>query len=157
MTEKRSSGLSPYDFRKPGRLPDDAKDLLSNWQQTLCTLAAEKWSRYLPYAVTWQSESIQTEKFGRVLEQLPDHSYVYYLRIGDAADMMFDRLDNRGTNVGNVNIGSRAAGSGGLHHRLTTGCQRGLFCLFAIQFPTKVTRKGYPQSSTINATDLHIS
>ena len=88
MTQPSSADATPYDFRKPGRLADDAEDLLTNWQQSLCILAAEKWNQYLPAAVSWQSASIQTEKFGNLLHQLPDPSNVYYLRIGDAADMM---------------------------------------------------------------------
>lgn len=75
----------PVDFR---RLRRDAVTAaprpLAQWQDRMCTLAAEAWNRHLPSPIKWTRSRHEFATFAAALEKLPDPGIGFVVAIGEA-------------------------------------------------------------------------
>ncbi len=91
-----------FDFRKPGRLPEDIAHLLSQWQQEIQSALQLRWALQLPFA--FQIVALPVSLLNRRdLSSRYDHEVVTYrLDVGDDSDATVIILPRRVT-LGLVN------------------------------------------------------
>lgn len=91
-----------FDFRKPGRLPEDIAQLLSQWQQQMRSALQLRWARQLPFPFQIVALPV-TSLNRRDLSSRYDHEVVTYrLDVGDDSDATVIILPRRVT-LGLVN------------------------------------------------------
>ena len=80
--------MSPdvFDFRKPGRLPEDVAQFLSVWQRQIRSALEVRWIRHLPFP--FQLAALQPCLFSRhdLFARYQQDVVTYRLDVGDAGD-----------------------------------------------------------------------
>ena len=74
--------VEPYNFHKPSQLATELGQRLSDWQNGICTLVAEKWGQHLLYSVELTADSLVTWRSAEAMEQLPNPAFGCQIQLG---------------------------------------------------------------------------
>lgn len=83
MTAPGMEHPTPYDFRKPSRLPDGLDQYLACYQKSLCSRLPEKWNVHLASPLQWIPSTSETLRSADAVAQLPDPALSFSFALGE--------------------------------------------------------------------------
>lgn len=75
--------LELYDFRKPSRLAGEVQQQLVSWLTAACSIATEKWAKYLDTPLKHLVQGVETVRASVALAQIEDNGVAYRVALGD--------------------------------------------------------------------------
>ncbi len=70
-----SSKVQPYNFARPGRLPQELEQRLRTWLQTALALAARDWGKRLPFALTLHVREFAALPIADAQQMIPENAF----------------------------------------------------------------------------------